>query len=196
MATIMDIGIPGVGTGILQPKLKNRFRVTFTGFGGGSSSIPVSMQVVTCSRPNVSWEKVEVNRYNSKVFVASKHTWEPLEIVIEDDVTGSASKVIQEQLQKQQYLTGVLGPWLASAPEASVYKFATKIEALDGNEAVLETWNVQGCWVQTANYDTFDYSANEAVKITLSVSIDHAYQVHNTYVGVDGHNQGIAIGGA
>ena len=38
MATINQFGIPGVGSGILQPKLKNRWRVTFVGMGGEGAS--------------------------------------------------------------------------------------------------------------------------------------------------------------
>ena len=44
MSTINDIGIPGVGSGILQPRQKNRWRVTFANLGGGADSQPLSMQ--------------------------------------------------------------------------------------------------------------------------------------------------------
>ena len=47
MATINDIGIPGIGTGILHPKLKNRWRITFANMGAGADSQPLSMQAIT-----------------------------------------------------------------------------------------------------------------------------------------------------
>ena len=52
MSTINDIGIPGVGTGILHPRQKNRWRITFANLGGGVDSQPLSMQAVTVTPPS------------------------------------------------------------------------------------------------------------------------------------------------
>ena len=62
MATINDFGIPGVGTGILQPKLKNRWRVTFANLGGGTDSQPLSMQAISATRPQLTFEEVALHR--------------------------------------------------------------------------------------------------------------------------------------
>ena len=123
MATINDMGIPGVGTGILQPKLKNRWRVTFANLGGGTDSQPMSLQAVTLTRPVLSFEEVQLDRYNSRAWVAGKYTFEPMTITLEDDVSGSATQVVQDQLQRQQFLVGAEGQWLAAAGEGSLYKF-------------------------------------------------------------------------
>ena len=58
MATINDIGIPGIGTGILQPKLKNLWRVTFANLGGGTDAQPLSLQAINITRPTLSFEEV------------------------------------------------------------------------------------------------------------------------------------------
>ena len=83
MATINDIGIPGVGSGILQPKLKNRWRVTFANLGGGVDSQPLSHQAITVTRPVLSFEEIQLDRYNSRAWVAGKHTFEPMTITLE-----------------------------------------------------------------------------------------------------------------
>lgn len=186
MSTINDFGIPGVGTGIMQPKMKNRWRVTFTNFGGGADSTPVSMNAVRVTRPNLNLAEVEQHRYNSIAYVQGKHNWEPMSLTIEDDVASSASRVIQEQIQKQQYLTGVEGPWLATAPEGSVYKFTTRLDLLDGGTNVLERWHVQGGWLTNVDYTDLDYEANDKVQIALTVRFDHAYQEFVTYDGGPG----------
>lgn len=181
MATVNDFGIPGLGTtGIWQPKLKNRWRVTFTNFGGANNSTDVSMQAITVSRPNISWDEVQLDRYNSRAWIAAKHTWSEMNLTVEDDVSSKAAKAIQEQIQKQQYMTGDAGPWLAAAPEASVYKFDTVLEMLDGNEMVLERWLVQNCWIKTADYQDLDYAASEKVTIALTIRYDHAKQSFDT----------------
>lgn len=192
MATINDIGIPGVGSGILQPKMKNRWRVTFANMGGGVDSQPLSLQATTVTRPVLSFEEVQLDRYNSRAFVAGKHMFEPMTITFEDDVTGQATQVIQDQIQQQQFLTGAEGPFLAASGEGSNYKFVTYLDMLDGNEQVIEKWTVEGCFLQNIDYMDLDYAASEAVMVTLTVRYDHA---RNDIGGYD-QGQGVATGGA
>lgn len=193
MATINDIQLPGVdGTGVLQPKLRNRFRVTFANLGGGADSQPVTVQVINASRPKVSYEEIELNRYNTRIWIAGKYTFEPMTIVIEDDVKGTASQVLQLQSQAQQYLIGAEGQFLATAPEASLYKFVTYLDALDGNDQVIEKWIMEGCWLQNLDYMENDYAANEAQQITMTIRYDLARQINGGYNA----GQGLATGGA
>lgn len=192
MATINDFGIPGVGSGILHPKHKDRWRVTFANMGGGVDSQPVSMQAKSVTRPNLSFEEIELQRYNSRAWVAGKHTWAEMAIVLEDDVTSTASTVVQAQLQMQQWLIGAEGQWLAAAGEGSLYKFVTYLDMLDGNDQVIEKWTVEGCWIKSADFGGVDYTANEAVTIDLSIRFDHARQLLGGYT----QGQGVATGGA
>lgn len=192
MSTINDIGIPGVGTGILQPKQTNKWRVTFQNMGAGADSQPISMQAVTVQRPTVQFAKVELHRYNSVSYIAGKHKWDPIEIVIEDDVTGSATAVLQAQLQNQQWLIGAEGQWLAAAGEGSIYKFAAKIDMMDGNDQVTESWTMEGCFLENVKYGDLDYGTSDAVKISITMSYDHARQL----VGGYARGPGVATGGA
>jgi len=192
MATINDIGIPGVGSGILQPKLKNKWRVTFANLGGGADSQPISMQALTITRPTLSFEEVQLDRYNSRAWIAGKHTFEPVTLTLEDDITGTASQVVQEQLQKQQWLIGAEGQFLASAGEGAAYKFVTYLDLLDGNDQVVEKWTLEGCWFQNVDYTDLDFAASEAVQITTTIRYDHARQD----IGGYSRGEGIATGGA
>ena len=176
MATINDFGIPEVGSGILHPKLKNRWRVTFANLGGGTETKAVSMQAVSVSRPNVSWQEVELHRYNSKAWIASKHTFEPMSLTLEDDITNTATKVIQQQMQKQQWLIGAEGPWLRTASTASSYKFTAYVDLLDGNEQIIEKWTYEGVWIVSADFGDLDYSNGEAAQIALSLRYDNVRQ--------------------
>ena len=78
MGTLSQVGIAGVSTGILHPRHQNRFRVLFSGLGGvlgSSAGVPndLSMQVITCTLPNLSFEEVVLDRYNSRAYVLGKH---------------------------------------------------------------------------------------------------------------------------
>lgn len=191
VATINDIGIPGVGTGILHPKQKNRWRITFANLGGGADSQPLSLQAITVTRPVVSFEEVQLDRYNSRAWVAGKYNFEPITLSFEDDVSGSASRVIQDQMQKQQWLIGAEGQFLAAAGEASIYKFVTYLDMLDGNDKTTERWTIEGCWLQQVDYTDLDYSNAEAVLITTTLRYDHARQNIFGY-----ETSGVATGGA
>ena len=192
MATINDFGIPGAGAGILQPKQKHKWRVTFANLGGGADSQPLTVQAITITRPTITFEEVQLDRYNSRSFIAGKHTFEPMELVIEDDISGTASKVIQDQIQKQQWLIGAEGQWLASAGEGSLYKFVTNLDLLDGNDQAVERWTVEGCWFNSINYNDLDYAASDAVQISVTIRYDHARQDLVGYT----QGQGVATGGA
>jgi hypothetical protein len=191
MATLSQAGIPGVGNGILMPKLKNRWRVTFVGIGAsaGGNSADLSMQAVTVTRPNLTFEQIKLDRYNSSAYIAGKHEWEPCNLVVQDDITGKASGIIRNQLEAQQKLIGADGPWMATAATASAYKFGMKLEQLDGNETVVEQWLLEGCFIAGSDFGDLDYSTAEAVTITMQVRFDHARQV------LEQLGLGTAIGG-
>jgi len=192
MSTINDIGIPGVGNGILHPRQKNRWRITFANLGGGADSQPLSMQAVTVTRPVISFDEVQLDRYVSRAWIAGKYTFEPITLSFEDDVSGTAATVIQAQLQKQQWLTGAEGQWLAASGEGSLYKFVTYLDLLDGNDQVTEKWTIEGCWFQQVDYTDLDMAASDAVLITTTLRYDHARQ----NIGGYAQGEGVATGGA
>jgi len=182
MGTLSQVGIAGVGNGILHPKHKNRWRALFTGLGGtlgASAGVPneLSMQAVTVTRPSLSYEEVQLDRYNSRAYVAGKHTFEACNLTVEDDVTNKASNAIQTQLERQQRLIGASGPWLNTEATAFGYKFGLVVEMLDGNETVVEAWKYEGCFLSAVDWTDLDYSTGEKVIINLTIRFDHARQV-------------------
>lgn len=181
MATLSQVGIAGVGNGVLHPKAKNKWRAIFSGLGGvlgSNSGVPndLSLQVITFTRPSVSYEEIQLDRYNSRVYVAGKHTFEPCQITVEDDVTNRAANAIQTQMEKQQRLIGATGPWLNTEATAFTYKFGMILEQMDGNEAVVEQWKYEGCFIQSSDWGDVDYTTGEKLTINLTVRFDHVRQ--------------------
>lgn len=183
----MDFGIPGIANGILHPKHMNRWRVTFDNLAGGNRSIPLSHQLVTFNRPKITYDKVILDRFNSRSFVAGKHTIEPIDFTVEDDIAGTASRLIQEQLQTQLWVTGAEGPFLGAASEGSQYKFVARLEMLDGGRGVevVESIVCEGCWFENVDMGDLDYASSEAVKINITMSIDHFRQDFDGYSGAN-----------
>lgn len=177
MATMAQSGIPQIGNGVLQPKHKNRWRALFSGLGGAlapTATAPndLSAQVITATRPSVSWEEIQLDRYNTRAFVAGKYNFDPCTLTIEDDVTNRATRAIQTQLEAQQRLIGATGPWLNTEATAFGYKFGMILEMLDGNETVVESWKYEGCFIQAADYGDMDYSTGDKMTIALTVRYD------------------------
>jgi len=166
----------GGNQGLLMPKLQFRFRVNFLNFGASASSVELTKQVIDCSRPQVQFQEITLPIYNSTMYLAGKATWQTMSINIRDDASNTVSKLVGQQLQKQMDFVEQ-----ASAATGQDYKFQTNIEILDGGNGaaapiVLETWELYGCFVQTANYNTLNYGTNEAVTISMTLRFDNAIQ--------------------
>ena len=166
--------------GMLMPKLKSRFRISFENFGVSGSTTELTKQVSEAGRPEITLEKKTIDIYNSKVNYAGKFTWSEISVKLRDDVTGSVSKLVGEQNQKQFDFFEQ-----SSAAAAGDYKFTMRIEMLDGGNGahtptVLETWECYGCFVTKTTYDTLQYSTADPIMITLSIQPDNCVQIGAT----------------
>jgi hypothetical protein len=167
----------GGNQGLLMPKLQFRFRVTFLNFGVDTTNgLQLTKQVIDCSRPNVTFPDIVLPVYNSTLYLAGKYSWSPMTVNVRDDASGTVSKAVGQQLQKQLDFVEQ-----ASAATGQDYKFQTNIEILDGGNGavapvVLETWELYGCFLQTANYNNLNYGTSDVVTIGLTLRYDNAIQ--------------------
>jgi len=162
--------------GLLMPKLKYRFRALFENLGVSTPRTELTKQVMDITRPSLTFEEMEVPVYNSRVYLAGKHSWDPITVNFRDDVNGSVSRLLGEQVQKQFDVMEQ-----ASAAAGIDYKFITRFEILDGGNGasvanVLETWELYGCFIQNVNYNDLNYASNEPVTITAAIRFDNAIQ--------------------
>jgi hypothetical protein len=184
--------------GLLMPKLKYRFRVSFENFGVSKPTTELTKQVVSVTRPTVQFEEITLPVYNSTLKLAGKHSWTDITCAVRDDASGSVARLIGEQLQKQMDFLE-----MSSAASGIDYKFLTKIEILDGGNGanvpvVLETWELYGCYLKNANYGDLNYGTNDAVTVEMSIAYDNAVQTpEGTGVGtVVGRTLGDVVTGA
>ncbi len=172
----LDSNASASNQGLLMPKLAYRFRVSLENFGVSSPTTELTKQVMDVTRPNVSFEQMTVDIYNSRVYLAGKHTWEPITLTLREDVSNNVQKFVGEQLQKQLDFFEQ-----SSAASGSDYKFVTRIEILDGGNGanvpgVLETFELYGCYVESANYNTLNYAESTPVTVQLAIRYDNAIQ--------------------
>jgi hypothetical protein len=182
ISTLLNLTVPlandtsASGQGLLMPKLQYRFRVTLENFGVSSETQELTKQVIDATRPNIQFDQIELPVYNSKIYLAGKHTWQAVSLTLRDDVNGNVSKLVGEQLQKQFNFFEQ-----SSAASGLDYKFTQKIEILDGGNGVntptvLETWELYGCYLTQVDYGSLSYSTNDPATVSLSIQYDNAVQ--------------------
>ncbi len=162
--------------GLLMPKLKYRFRVSFLNFGVSQPTTELTKQVIDFKRPQVSFEEILIPVYNSKVYLAGKPTWEAVTCTLRDDAGGEVARLVGEQMQKQFDFMEQ-----SSAASGIDYKFTTFFETLDGGNGsstpnVLETWELVGCYLSAADYGDANYGTNDPMTIGLTIRYDNATQ--------------------
>lgn len=185
MAVITNFGVPtdSEAGSTLMPKLQYRFRVRFSLLGKETKHDVVTQNVISVSRPSLTHEEVVVDSYNSKMYLAGKHTWETISLVLRDDMSSEVIKQLGAQLNQQ-----VDHFAQASADAGGSYKFNMFIETLDGNNGdsgapvVFDSWELQGCFLQGVQYGDLNYATSDMVQVTATIRYDNA--IHRK--GADG----------
>ena len=166
--------------GLLMPKLKYRFRISFENFGVSGATTELTKQVSDAARPNLKFTDQKIDVYNSIIHYAGKPSWDPISIKLRDDVTNQVTTLVGEQNQKQFDFFEQ-----SSAASAGDYKFTMRIEMLDGGNGtntptVLEAWVCYGCYVVSTNYTDLKYSEQTPAMIEISIQFDNAVQLNPT----------------
>lgn len=171
MAVITTLGVPDNqgNTTTIMPKLAYRFRVTF--IGDGFSATP-TRSVISVTRPSLTHDEVILDAYNSRIYLAGKHTWDPISVVIRDDVDSAVLRELNNQLNRQ-----VDHANQASSRAGSGYKFQMTVESLDGanpTPGVLDKFELAGCYISNIQYGDMDYSNSGQVNVTVQIRYDNA----------------------
>ena len=157
--------------------------------GVSTPTTELTKQVVSFTRPNLTFEEIPLPIYNSTVKLAGRHTWADVTCELRDDANGNVSKLIGEQIQKQMDFLE-----MSSAAAGIDYKFLTRFEVLDGGNGanepvVLESWELYGCYIKGSDYGPMNYGTNEAAAITITLGYDNANQGNQGGGGI-----GLAVG--
>lgn len=189
MADISKFGVPldGEKLGILQPKLKHRYRLVFDNFGQENNLREMTQNVQTVDRPSFTQPEVEVHSYVSRAYFGGKPEWDNIEITVRDDITNAVSSAIGSQVQRQfnhfEQTSAIAG---------SNYKFGLEIHTLGGGlQEELESWQLYGCWITNVDWPDGDYTNTDDFQlITMTVRFDNAVHLAGPF-----DNDGNTVGG-
>ena len=143
-----------------EPKRKNRWVIAINGIDAFTAK--------TVSRPQVVFDETVIDYINQKRYIAGKGAWQPLSLSLYDPIVPSASQKVMEWIRLNwENVTGRMG-------YAQFYKKTINLKMLDPVGAVVEDWELQGCWVQDANFGDLDYSVSDLADISLVLRYDQA----------------------
>jgi len=139
----------------------------------------VKLALKTCSRPNYNNDKIQVEHFNDRFYLAGKTTYSEMTFLAYDTIPDSESGL---------YVSQMLAAWkdivfnprtnlMFPAGGASGYKRDGTLTMYDGlgNEQI--TWSLTGMWIVSLNFGDLDYGDSESSMVDVSISYDKAFLV-------------------
>tara|TARA_Y100000004_G_scaffold138541_1_gene157155 strand:+ start:149 stop:637 length:489 start_codon:yes stop_codon:yes gene_type:complete len=143
-----------------EPKLKNRFIMQIDGIN--------AYLIKAMNRPQIESEEVALPHMNVTRYVKGRTQWQPLDITLYDPIVPSASQQVLEWIRlHHESVTGRDG-------YSDFYKKNITFNLLGPVGDVVEEWELNGAYIQSANFGDLDFSSSEPVDITLTLRYDYA----------------------
>lgn len=124
--------------------------------------------VRTASRPSVTFNPVVVDYMNIQRKFAGKPEWQDISITLTDPIGPEGSAQVHEWLlEHHQAATGTSG-------YAYQYKKRLQFDSVGPDGQILETWVLEGAFINSVNWGNFDYTTSDLVDIEITLSYDYA----------------------
>ena len=143
-----------------EPKLKNRFVMSIDGIN--------AYMIKSANRPSLESDEVVLEHLNVTRYVKGKSRWQPLDITLYDPIVPSAAQQVIEWVRlHHESVTGRDG-------YADFYKKNVTFNLLGPVGDVVEEWELNGCYIQSANFGDLAFDSSDPVEITLTLRYDYA----------------------
>lgn len=193
--SLLNFKVPGVPNGVmLQPKPSYRFRVVIQPpeslIAQTASLLNLTRAVQEIERPRIQHPRVAVNLYNSTAYYAGRHEWQPIRMILRDDVCSEALRNLVVLYYAQLDHVNQSG-----AQAAGSYKFDMDVATLNGRNGVdpvaeLDRFQLQGCFITNLGFGQLNYTRGEDfLTLELEISFDHAIIFTNNVPVVDESSQ-------
>ena len=158
MAEVLDVQQMMADT--FEPKRKFRWVIAINGIDAFTAKVT--------ARPQITFDETVIDYMNVKRYLSGKGTWQPMPLTLYDPIVPSAAQKVTEWIRLNfENVTGRMG-------YAQFYKKTINLKLLDGVGAVVEDWELQGVWIQDANYGDLDYAVSDPTEIALTLRYDQA----------------------
>lgn len=143
-----------------EPKRKFRWLLAIEGID--------AFLLKTAARPTIQTESIQIDYINATRYLASKYTFEPIEITLHDAIAPSGAQQVMEWLRLAHEHVTQRGGY------ADFYKRDIQLKMLDPLGAVVELWDIKGAFIESANYGELAYDDMESADIALTIKFDLA----------------------
>lgn len=143
-----------------EPKRKFRWLLAIEGVD--------AFLLKSAARPTISTEEFTVHYINATRYLASKYTFEPIEVSLHDAIAPSGAQQVMEWIRLAHEHVTQRGGY------ADFYKRDIQLKMLDPLGAVVELWDIKGAFIQNSNFGELAYDNNESADITLTIRYDLA----------------------
>lgn len=144
-----------------EPKYQNRFLLKV-------DDIPAYL-IKASTKPQLENGEIILDHINVQRKVKGKSKWQNITVTLYDPIVPSGAQAVMEWVrQHHESATGRDG-------YSDKYKRDIKLEGLSGPGEVIETWTLEGAFINSCNWGSYDWSAEEVVTIEMTLSYDFAF---------------------
>jgi hypothetical protein len=144
-----------------EPKYQHKFIMTL-------GDIPAYL-IKSSAKPSAENGEIVLDHINIQRKVKGKTKWNNIEITLYDPITPSGAQAVMQWFRSHhESATGRDG-------YSSYYKKDLTLEQLDGMGRTVEEWTIKGAFIQSCNWGTLDWSAEEVQTITATLAYDYAF---------------------
>lgn len=141
-----------------EPKVQNRFIMYIDG-------IP-SYLVKSATSPSFTDGVIKLDHINSYRKIRGKREWQNMTLSLYDPITPSGAQAVMEWARLgYESVTGRAG-------YSDFYKKDVTLNALGPVGDIIGEWIIKGAFVKSSNFGQYDWSAQDAINITLTLSMD------------------------
>ena len=124
--------------------------------------------IKTATRPQVTFDEVEMHHMNVRRYLKGKAAWQPLTITLYDPIVPSAAQASMEWIRlSHESVTGRDG-------YSDFYKKDVNFQVLGPVGDIVEEWTLKGAFIQDANFGDLSFEDSAPVEISLTLRYDYA----------------------
>jgi len=168
----MSIVLSSAESSFREPKRKNRWILKFDRVPNktGAATEDLAIDILTASRPSISFDPIEIHRINEKFNFAGTPSWEAMTCSFYDfdKGTDSATQVLYS------WLTSIYNPLTGGQGYAIVYKTNATLVMLGPDGKIIEVWDLFGAFPTLVNFQDLSYDGADAAMVECSFKYDYA----------------------
>ena len=146
-----------------EPKRKHQFILSMADTG-----IPAYL-VKASAKPSINNGEVPLDMINIKRYVKGKSEWEAISMTLYDAIVPSGAQAVMEWVRlHHESATGRNG-------YSTFYKKELKLSQLSPLGEIVEQWTLNGAFIVSANFGSYDWGDDAVQEISLTLRYDWAF---------------------